>query len=73
MIGNPEYRSAHADDSRFIAEMIDISSDGVALIEWTEAQHVADGRTALDVGAEIYASKEGVGLQGWDVIELSHE
>ena len=56
MSDKPEYRPAKAGDSRFIAEMIDISSDGVALIEWTEAAQVADGRTALDVGAESYAS-----------------
>jgi ribosomal protein S18 acetylase RimI-like enzyme len=39
--------------------MIDISSDGVALIEWTEAAQAAGGRTALDIGAELYASEGG--------------
>lgn len=53
------FRPASADDSRFIAGMIDISSDGVALIEWTEDSQNAAGRTALDIGAEMYASKEG--------------
>ena len=59
MNDKPEYRPAKAGDSRFIAEMIDISSDGVALIEWTEAARAAGDRTALDIGAELYASEEG--------------
>jgi ribosomal protein S18 acetylase RimI-like enzyme len=50
------FRQAAAKDSRFIAGMIDISSDGIALIEWTAA---ADERTALDIGAGIYASETG--------------
>ena len=53
------FRPASADDSRFIAGMIDISSDGVALIEWTEDSQNAAGRTALDIGAEMESSKEG--------------
>ncbi len=53
------YRPADVRDSRFIAEMIDASSDGVALIEWTQAAQAAGGRTALDIGAEVYASEEG--------------
>jgi len=59
MSDKPEYRPAKAGDSRFIAEMIDISSDGIALIEWTEAAQAAAGRTVLDIGTESYASKEG--------------
>ena len=39
--------------------MIDISSDGIALIEWTEAAQAAGDRTALDIGARIYASEDG--------------
>ena len=58
MSDKPVYRPAKSGDSRFIAEMIDISSDGIALIEWTEAAQAAGGRTALDVGAESYASEE---------------
>jgi ribosomal protein S18 acetylase RimI-like enzyme len=54
----PAYRPAQAGDSRFIAEMIDISSDGIALIEWAEAAQAGD-RTALDIGAGIYASETG--------------
>jgi ribosomal protein S18 acetylase RimI-like enzyme len=53
------FRPATAKDSRFIAEMIDISSDGIALIEWTEAAQAAGDRTALDIGAGIYASETG--------------
>jgi ribosomal protein S18 acetylase RimI-like enzyme len=59
MIDNSAIRPAKADDSRFIAEMIEVSSDGVALIEWTEAAQQADGRSALDIGAEMYASDDG--------------
>jgi len=58
-VGNtPVYRPATRADSRFIAEMIDISSDGVALIEWTAAAQAAGDRTPLDVGAEMYTSDE---------------
>jgi ribosomal protein S18 acetylase RimI-like enzyme len=55
----PVYRQATAKDSRFIAGMIDISSDGIALIEWTEAAQAAGERTALDIGAGIYTSETG--------------
>jgi ribosomal protein S18 acetylase RimI-like enzyme len=55
----PVYRPARVSDSRFIAEMIDVSSDGIALIEWTSAAQAAGDRTALDVGAAVYASEEG--------------
>jgi len=53
------YRPAKASDSRFIAEMVEISSDGVALIEWTSAVQVAGERTAIDIGAELYSSDDG--------------
>lgn len=59
MSDNTTYRPANARDSRFIAEMIDISSDGVALIEWTEAAQVSGSQTALDIGARLYASDKG--------------
>lgn len=59
MTDNITYRPARPGDARFIAEMIDISSDGVALIDWTERARAAAGRTALDIGAETYASGEG--------------
>jgi ribosomal protein S18 acetylase RimI-like enzyme len=59
MNDKPAYRPANAGDSRFIAEMIDVSSDGVALIDWTHAAQAAGDRTALDIGVERYASEEG--------------
>ena len=59
MIENPNYRSANVDDGLFIAEMIDVSSDGVALVEWTKEAQKANGRSALDIGAEMYASDDG--------------
>lgn len=59
MADNTVFRAACANDGRFIAEMIDVSSDGVALIEWTEDAQQAAGRTPLDIGAETYASGEG--------------
>ena len=59
MTDNPAYRLANVDDGRFIAEMVDVSSDGVALIEWAEESQKVDGRSPLDVGAEMYASEDG--------------
>ncbi len=59
MTDRPVYRPASADDSRFIAEMIDISSDGVALLEWADRAKMEGGRTALDIGAAMYAAEEG--------------
>jgi len=59
MKDNTVYRPANKGDSRFIAEMIDISSDGVALIEWTAASQKTAGCSALDIGAEMYASEQG--------------
>jgi len=58
-LSEPIYRQATGKDSRFIAGMIDISSDGIAIIEWTQAAQAAGDRTALDIGARIYASDEG--------------
>lgn len=53
------YRPATTDDSRFIASMIDISSDGIATLEWQETCNEQAGQTALDVGSEWYARDEG--------------
>ncbi|MCU7843510.1 MAG: GNAT family N-acetyltransferase [Candidatus Thiodiazotropha sp. (ex Monitilora ramsayi)] len=53
------YRPATVDNSRFIASMIDISSDGIATLEWQEACDEQSGQTALDVGSEWYARAEG--------------
>jgi ribosomal protein S18 acetylase RimI-like enzyme len=59
MAEKPNYRPAYVNDSHFIAEMIDVSSDGVALVEWTEAAQKTGRRSVLDVGAEMYASEDG--------------
>ena len=59
MTDSVTYRRAQQSDCRFIAEMIDMSSDGVALIEWTETARESAGRSALDVGADAYAAEEG--------------
>jgi ribosomal protein S18 acetylase RimI-like enzyme len=53
------YRPAQKKDSRFIAEMIDVSSDGISLIDWTEAAQAVGNKTALDIGAEKYSSDKG--------------
>lgn len=53
------YRPATSGDALFIAEMIDMSSDGVALIEWTEAARADGDRSALEIGADMYALAEG--------------
>lgn len=50
---------ATAGDSRAIAELIAISSDGVALIDWSETAATRPGLSPIDVGAEAYAA--GVG------------
>jgi ribosomal protein S18 acetylase RimI-like enzyme len=59
MSNRPDYRPAQARDSHFIAEMIDVSSDGIALIEWTKTAQATGSGSALDIGAESYASEEG--------------
>lgn len=52
-------RPATAADARHIAELIAISSDGVALIDWSEQAAAAVGLAPLDVGTAAYASEEG--------------
>lgn len=53
------YRPATSSDSRFIATMIEISSDGIASLEWQQECAEQAGQTAVDVGSEWYASDEG--------------
>lgn len=53
------YRSATPEDGLFIAQMVDIASDGVALIEWTEESQSTPGTTPLELGAALYAAGEG--------------
>jgi len=50
-------RAARA-DSRFIAQMVAVASDGIATIEWQQEADAA-GVSALDIGAQNYASDEG--------------
>jgi ribosomal protein S18 acetylase RimI-like enzyme len=52
-------RPATAADAQHIAELIAISSDGVALIDWSEQAASAPGMSPLDVGTAAYASEEG--------------
>jgi ribosomal protein S18 acetylase RimI-like enzyme len=59
MRDKPVYRPATAGDSRFIVDMIDIASDGVALIDWTLTARAAGDRTPLDIGVERYAAEQG--------------
>ena len=59
MSDKPAYRPAIAADSRFIVDMIDIASDGVARVDWTQpAQEVGD-QTPLDIGVQRYACEQG--------------
>jgi ribosomal protein S18 acetylase RimI-like enzyme len=53
------FRRASAEDSRFIAEMVEISSDGIARIEWELEADPDNGVSALDVGAALYAGEDG--------------
>ena len=49
---------ADRQDSRFIAEMIAVSSDGIACIEWQQEAEAA-GVDPLDIGAQNYADDNG--------------
>ena len=53
------FRPATPDDCRYIAELIATSSDGVALIEWTEEADKVEGLSPIDVGARAYADPDG--------------
>jgi ribosomal protein S18 acetylase RimI-like enzyme len=52
-------RAARASDARSIAELIAISSDGVALIEWQQQASGNPAMAPLDIGAAMYARDEG--------------
>ena len=52
-------RRAYPGDSRFIAEMIELSSDGIAGIEWEQDADPDQGLSALDIGAERYSRDSG--------------
>jgi ribosomal protein S18 acetylase RimI-like enzyme len=57
---DPEIRIARAQpaDSRFIAQMIALSSDGIASLEWQQEADAAEV-SALDIGAQNYAREDG--------------
>jgi ribosomal protein S18 acetylase RimI-like enzyme len=50
---------ARKQDSRFIAEMIALASDGIARIEWQQQADNEPGRSAIDIGATNYAGDDG--------------
>lgn len=52
-------RPAIVSDSRFIAEMIELSSDGIASLEWQNESKNQAGVSAIDIGSQQYASDEG--------------
>jgi ribosomal protein S18 acetylase RimI-like enzyme len=52
-------RSATPDDGRFIAQMIEFSSDGVASLEWQEECEQQDDVTPLEIGSRLYSSSDG--------------
>jgi len=52
------FRPADENDAREIAGLIAISSDGVAVIEWT-GQASAEGCDPLDIGERIYRNPDG--------------
>ncbi len=53
------YRHATEHDASKIAELIALSSDGVAVIEWQSEAGQRGHDNALDIGAETYANSEG--------------
>lgn len=53
-----DFRAALPGDARAIAELVDMSSEGVARIEWTEEARTT-GVDPLDIGARIYAGESG--------------
>jgi ribosomal protein S18 acetylase RimI-like enzyme len=53
------YRSATPADASKIAELIAISSDRVAVIEWLSEAEQRGHDNALDIGAETYTNSEG--------------
>ncbi|WP_455208663.1 GNAT family N-acetyltransferase [Kaarinaea lacus] len=57
---NPEYkiRQARIEDARDIANLIAISSDGVAVVEWQQEAEQA-GSAALDIGERTYRNSSG--------------
>jgi len=59
MQGNIRIERAKSNDSRFIAEMISLSSDGIASLEWRQQVDADEEQTEIDVGEKSYASEAG--------------
>ena len=59
MAAKVDFRAAQAADARAIAELVDMSSEGVARIEWTAEAEQTGRVDPLDIGARNYAREEG--------------
>jgi ribosomal protein S18 acetylase RimI-like enzyme len=56
---NIQIERAIKSDSRFIAEMIALSSNGFASLEWQQQADADNAQPELDVGAKSYAEEDG--------------
>jgi ribosomal protein S18 acetylase RimI-like enzyme len=54
-----DFRVANPADARTIAELVDMSSEGVARIEWEAEAAQSNGTNPLENGARIYAGDSG--------------
>ena len=54
-----DFRAARKEDARAIAELIDMSSDGVATLECVEEAERSPGAEPQDIGAQIYRGEQG--------------
>lgn len=54
-----EFRAATPADARAIAELVDMSSEGVARIEWAAEAAATPGTSPLDIGERSYACDSG--------------
>jgi ribosomal protein S18 acetylase RimI-like enzyme len=55
---NIRIERAQKTDSRFIAEMTALSSDGIATLEWQQQVDTDEAQTELDAGAQSYARED---------------
>ena len=73
MAQNYQIRPAREEDARKIAELVAISSSGIATIEWQKQAELEDC-TALDVGERIYRiSQPGYSYLSTTIIDLGGE
>lgn len=69
-----QFRQATEEDARHIAELIAISSDGVAVIEWQAEADKREDCSALDIGAQTYQQSAGnYSYNSCIVAELDHQ